>query len=195
MSFQAPGDKPSSGFNKGPVMAEIRTVDFARDATAIAAIDTSFTTDRIYEVSVRDVSIILTRRDLETPITKRFPLDDLESPEHPYDIGWAVVEGGRFLAFAATSFETWNRRLVLWHLYVDTPARGRGLSRRLLDAVEAHGLACGARHVWLETSSLNAPGVGAYHALGFSLTGADLTLYDGTPAQGETALFFSKPLS
>jgi len=51
-----------------------------------------------------------------------------------------------------------------------------------------------ARHIWLETSSLNAPGVAAYRALGFSLSGVDLTLYDGTPAEGETALFFSRPV-
>ena len=37
-------------------------------------------------------------------------------------------------------------------------------------------------------------GIAAYRALGFSLTGADLTLYEGTPAQGETALFFSRRL-
>jgi len=37
--------------------------------------------------------------------------------------------------------------------------------------------------------------VTAYRALGFSLTGADLTLYDGTPAEGEAALFFSRPLA
>ena len=70
----------------------------------------------------------------------------------------------------------------------------RSPSRRLLAAVEAHAASLGARHVWLETSSLNVPGVAAYRALGFRLTGIDLTLYDATPAEGEAALFFSKPV-
>jgi hypothetical protein len=30
--------------------------------------------------------------------------------------------------------------------------------------------------------------------LGFRLCGLDVTLYDGTPAEGEFALFFSRPV-
>jgi ribosomal protein S18 acetylase RimI-like enzyme len=176
-------------------MAEIRAVEFDKDTAEIAAIDTSFVTARVYEVSASGETISLTPRDLATAITKRFPLEDLDNPDRPYDRGWVAVEDGRFVAFAATAFEPWNRRLTLWHLYVDGPARGRGLARRLLDQAEAHGRTLGARHMWLETSSLNLPGVAAYRALGFSLTGVDLTLYDGTPAEGEAALFFSRPIS
>jgi hypothetical protein len=61
-----------------------------------------------------------------------------------------------------------------------------------VEGVATLGQALGARHLWLETSNLNHPGVAAYRALGFSLTGMDMTLYDGTPAQGEVALFFSR---
>ena len=70
--------------------------------------------------------------------------------------------------------------------------RRRGVARALLQAVDVHAVASGARNVWLETSSLNAPGVVAYRSLGFSLSGIDLTLYDGTAAEGEVALFFSR---
>jgi ribosomal protein S18 acetylase RimI-like enzyme len=160
----------------------------------IAAIDTSFTTLQVYQVDVAGDAIRLVARDVEPPIAKRFPLDDLENPTRPYDHAWVAMAGARAVGFAAASFEAWNRRLVLWHLYVDAPDRGRGIARQLLDSVDAHGAACGARHLWLETSSLNVPGVAAYRALGFALTGADLTLYDGTPAEGESALFFSRPL-
>ena len=64
----------------------------------------------------------------------------------------------------------------------------------LVERVLGYGRDLDARHVWLETSNLNAPGVAIYAALGFRLTGIDRTLYDGTPATGETALFFSKPI-
>jgi GNAT superfamily N-acetyltransferase len=152
-------------------MALIREVEFDKDAAGIAAIDTSFVTAQVYEVSASGETIALTPRDLATQITKRFPLDDLESPDRPYDRGWVAVEDGRCVAFAATAFEPWNRRQTLWHLYVDGPFRGQGLARRLLDQVEAHGRSLGALHMWLETSSLNLPGVAAYRARGFSLTG------------------------
>jgi predicted GNAT family acetyltransferase len=82
----------------------------------------------------------------------------------------------------------------LRHLYVDIPFRRQGIARRLLAQVSARALAVGAHHIWLETSSLNVPGAVAYGALGFQLTGLDLTLYDATPAAGETALFFSKQI-
>jgi ribosomal protein S18 acetylase RimI-like enzyme len=139
-------------------------------------------------------AIRLTLRALPAPLTKRFPLDDLESPDRPYDHAWAAWDGERCVGFAASSYEAWNRRLTLWHLYVDPSHRRRGIGRQLLKSVESHAAAHGARHLWLETSSLNAPGVATYRALGFALTGADLTLYDGTPAEGEAALFFSRPL-
>jgi ribosomal protein S18 acetylase RimI-like enzyme len=173
---------------------EVRSASLPEDAAAIAALDTSFTTTQVYDVAVVDEEIRLTLRGLAAPLTKRFPLDDLESADRPYDQAWVAVENGRIIGFAATAYASWNRRLILWHLYVDPSVRRRGIAGALLNAVDAHAVARGARNVWLETSSLNAPGVAAYRALGFSLSGVDLTLYDGTPAQGEVALFFSRPV-
>ena len=165
-------------------MIVVRPASFPRDAAAIAGIDTSFTTDSVFDVTAAEDGVRLTLRALADPLTKRFPLDDLESPERPYDRAWAAWDGERCVGFAATSYESWNRRLTLWHLYVDPSHRRRGISRQLLKSVEAHGAALGARHLWLETSSLNAPGVAAYRALGFALTGADLTRYDGRRPRG-----------
>jgi ribosomal protein S18 acetylase RimI-like enzyme len=173
----------------------VRPASLPRDAEAIGRLDTAFTTSAVYDVVASDVAITLTLRSLAQPLIKRFPLDDLTSPQRPYDHAWAAWDGERCVGFAATSYEPWNRRLTLWHLYVDPSLRRQGIARQLLKSVEPHGQAHGARHLWLETSSLNVPGVAAYRALGFSLTGADLTLYDGTDAEGETALFFSRPIS
>jgi ribosomal protein S18 acetylase RimI-like enzyme len=172
----------------------VRSAVLPQDAAGIAALDTSFTTAQVYDVAVTGETVRLTPRALDAPLTKRFPLDDLHDPERPYDQAWVAVEDAAIVGFAATSYASWNRRLVLWHLYVEPTRRRRGIARALLDAVDAHAIARGARNVWLETSSLNAPGVAAYRSLGFSLSGVDLTLYDGTAAQGETALFFSRPV-
>jgi len=173
----------------------VRAAVFPGDIPGIAALDTTFTTSQVYEVAVSGDRIELVPRDLDRPLTKRFPLDDLESDERPYDAAWVAVEDEAIIGFAAASYASWNRRLVLWHLYVSPAKRGHGVARALLQNVEAHARTLEARHIWLETSSLNIPGVAAYRALGFSLSGVDLTLYDGTPAEGEVALFFSKPVA
>jgi ribosomal protein S18 acetylase RimI-like enzyme len=174
-------------------MIAIRQARLPDDAAAIEAIDTSFATDVVFDVEASGDGFALRERRLAAPAIKRFPLDDLRSDERPWSHGFVAEEAGACLGFAAAGFEPWNRRLVLWHLYVQPSARGRGIGRQLAARVAALGRELGARHIWLETSNLNAPGVAAYRALGFCLTGIDTTLYDATPAEGEVALFFSKP--
>lgn len=172
----------------------VREARLPGDAAAIAAIDTSFTTDVVFDVVATGAGFALRERRLPALLAKRFPLDDLHDADRPWTHGFLAEDGGACAGFAAAGFEPWNRRLVLWHLYVQPAARGRGIGRRLVERIADLGRELGARHLWLETSNLNAPGVAAYRALCFSLTGIDTTLYDGTPAEGETALFFSKPL-
>lgn len=176
------------------IVLSIRPASLPADASAIEAIDTSFTTNTVYEVTAAPQQITLRAKKLAEPLTKRFPLEDLRSSTRAYTEAWVALSGATIVGFAAAALETWNRRLVLWHFYVDPSVRRQGAGRRLLEAVTSYGVTQGARHIWLETSSLNVPGAEAYRALGFSLTGADLTLYDGTPAEGEVALFYSRRL-
>ena len=171
----------------------IRRANLPQDSAGIAAIDTSVTTASVLAATVGAAGVVL--HAVEKVLTKRFPLDDLDDPERPWDTAWVAIENDRIRGFAATGFQAWNRRLVLWHFYVDAPVRGQGLGRRLMAAVLDEARARSARHVWLETSNQNPPGAAAYEALGFKLTGLDLTLYDGTPSDGEFALFFSREVS
>ena len=175
-------------------MITVRDARLPADAAAMVAIDTSFTTDVVFDVEATDDGFALVERKLRAPLTKRFPMDDLSDRDRQWSHAFIAEADGACVGFAAAGFESWNRRLVLWHLYVQPRMRGRGVGRRLVDEVAKLGRELGARSLWLETSNLNAPGVAAYRALGFSLTGIDLTLYEGTPAEGEIALFFSRPL-
>jgi ribosomal protein S18 acetylase RimI-like enzyme len=175
-------------------MIRIRAARLPDDAAAIERVDTSFTTDVVFEVDATGDGFSLRERRLPAPTAKRFPLDDVRSDERPWSHGFVAEDGGACIGFAAAGLEPWNRRLVLWHLYVQPSARGRGVGRQLVERVVELARELGARHLWLETSNLNGPGVAAYRALGFTLTGIDVTLYDGTPAEGEVALFFSKPI-
>jgi ribosomal protein S18 acetylase RimI-like enzyme len=172
----------------------VRSALLPADRDSIAAIDRSFETRQTFDLSADGSSVRLVARSLADPVAKTFPLDDLDDPNRPWDAAWVAEADGRVVGFAAAGWQAWNRRCVLWHLYVDAAARGLGAGRMLIEAALAHARGLGARHLWLETSTLNVPGVAAYRALGFTLTGADLTLYDGTPAEGEGALFFSAPV-
>jgi len=176
-------------------MIAIREARLPDDAAAIEAIDTGFITDALIEVEASDAGFALHERPLAEPLGKRFPLDDVRADHRPWSHGFLAEDGGACVGFAACGFEPWNRRLVLWHLYVQPAARGCGVARALVERVAAFGREVGARHLWLETSNLNVPGVAAYRALGFTLTGIDTTLYDATPAEGEIALFFSRPIA
>jgi ribosomal protein S18 acetylase RimI-like enzyme len=175
-------------------MIRVREARLPDDAAAIEAIDTSFTTDVVFDVAASGAGFALRERRLTAPLTKRFPLDDVRAAERPWSHGFLAEDGGACIGFAAAGLQPWNKRMVLWHLYVQPSARGQGVGRRLARRTVELGRELGARHLWLETTNLNAPGVGAYRALGFELTGIDATLYDGTPAEGEIALFFSRPL-
>jgi ribosomal protein S18 acetylase RimI-like enzyme len=173
---------------------QIRELRLPEDAPALRELDTSFTTDVVYEVVLAEDAARLVPTRVTPPVTKRFPLD-LEDSARGWDRGHVAVERGRVCGFLATGYEAWNRRLTIRHLYVDPSRRRRGIGRSLLERALQEGEACGADTLWLETTSLNYPGVQAYRRLGFELCGLDTTLYRGTPSEGETALFLARPLA
>jgi ribosomal protein S18 acetylase RimI-like enzyme len=174
---------------------QIRELRLPEDAPALRELDSSFTTDVVYEVVLAEDAVRLVPTRVTPPVTKRFPLDDLEDSARGWDSGHVAVERGRVCGFLATGFEAWNRRLTIRHLYVDPSRRRRGIGRRLLERALQEGEARGADTIWLETTSLNYPGVQAYRRLGFELCGLDTTLYRGTPSEGETALFLVRSLA
>jgi len=139
--------------------------------------------------------IDLALRTLEKPLTKRYAIGDAFAAWSTWDTAWVADDNGTIVGFASVEYAAWHRRLVLWHLYVSPSHRRTGVARALLGRVEAHGRSLGAKTVWLETSNVNVPGIAAYERLGYSLCGADVTLYDDLPYETERALYLSKPLS
>lgn len=170
----------------------IRDLDREKDRHAIAQIDTAFETDVVFDLQTRGRSIELVERKLSKPITKRYAIREVFAPWARWHAGWVADDDG-VRGFAAVEHEPWHERLVLWFLYIEPAHRRRGVGRALLERVEAHGRTLGATHVWLETSSVNVPGVRAYERLGYALCGAD-ALYYGSYMPGETALFLAKRL-
>ena len=176
----------------------IRPVDRRRDRAAVSALDTSFETGTIYDVVVGPRSLELVERALPAPRRKSYSMSEAFASWSTWDAGFVAEAsgetGGEVCGFAAVEYEAWHARLVLWHLYVARPRRREGIGRRLLAEVEAEGLRRGARTVWLETTSVNVPGIAAYARLGYTLCGADVTVYDTLPYADEAAIYLSKPL-
>ena len=172
----------------------LRAADRKADRRAVSAIDTTFTTSSVFDVRVGGRSLELVRRTVATPPEKHYPMGDAFAPWSTWDTGWVAELEGRVVGFAAVEYEAWHARLVLWHLYVDRAHRRCGIGRQLLAEVEGHGERLGAQRVWLETTSVNVPGVAAYAALGYTLCGIDTTVYDTLPYADEAALYLAKPL-
>lgn len=172
----------------------IREVRLPEDRSALEQLDTSMTTDVICAVSPGPTGFAIQFVHV-APLTKTYSVDDWTTGERLWDAGWVAFAGGRLAGFVATRYESWNRRLAIWHLYVDATARRRGIARSLLETAFSHGRRQGALTAWLEVTSVNAPAVRAYEALGFTLCGLDLTLYSHTEDRGEVALFMAKSLT
>jgi len=171
----------------------IRTLKRKADQRGVEAVDTSFETATVFDVVTRERGIELVERRLETPLVKRYSINEVFAPWARWDEGWVAEEDGAIRGFATVQQEAWHQRLVLWFLYISPAWRRRGVGRALLERVEAHGRVVGATHVWLETSNVNVPGVTAYNRLGYGLCGAD-TLYYGEYMPGETAIYLAKRL-
>jgi ribosomal protein S18 acetylase RimI-like enzyme len=173
-------------------MITLREATFPKDAEQIVCMDVSFTTDTIYTAYRDGDQMGLRLTALQSPLTKRFPLDDLD--EGAWEFAMVATVEGRICGFLAARYQTWNRRLTISHLYVDRPQRRKGIARLLLDQAQVFGIAKNALNMWVETSSVNTSGVRAYRRLGFELCGLDTTLYRGTSAAAETALFLARPI-
>jgi ribosomal protein S18 acetylase RimI-like enzyme len=175
-------------------MITLREVTFPKDAEQIVSMDVSFTTDTIYTAYRDGDHMELRLTALQSPLTKRFPLDDLDKQERAWEFAMVATVEGRICGLLAARYQAWNRRLTIPHLYVHRPQRRRGIARLLLDQAQVFGIEKNALNMWAETSSMNTSGVRAYRRLGFELCGFDTTLYHGTSASAETAIFLARPI-
>ncbi|MFF4422815.1 GNAT family N-acetyltransferase [Streptomyces sp. NPDC001549] len=176
------------------------------DAGAIEALDSSFTTATVFEVSDpgsgdgAGSGFLLREVPVDPPVHKVFPPE--EHDEQVFGGGkdsaadartFVALDGDLLCGFAAAGYAPWNRRLTIEDIEVSPGHRGRGIGRALMECAERFARERGADHLWLEVSSVNAPAVHAYRRMGFTFCGLDTALYGGTPAAGEQALYMSRP--
>lgn len=134
-------------------------------------------------------------KDVPIPeMTKRFWVYDLDRPDREWDEAFVAEQDGRIVGFVASSWQFWNRRVVLWHIYADRAVRGQGLGHALIGYVYERARRQKALAIFLETSNFNVAGIAWYERQGFRLGGLDTTLYDGRRGADEFGVFLVKSL-
>ena len=171
----------------------IRPIEWLRDGAALLASDTSFTTERIYRVSQKGLSISLNQEFLLAPLKKNYPLHNLEKDVLSSSVALLAHERDCLVGFAVIKEQVWNRRAELTHLYVSPGHRGRGIGQSMISNVIALLQPSKCRCLWAETQNTNYAAVRFYLKAGFRLCGFDCSLYDG-PLSEETAVFLQRDL-
>ena len=186
---------PASGRPAAPAFPHLRPARWPDDEAQLAALDTSFETDRVYRVRRDPLAFALVEEPVTPTLRKSYPV---LRPDAGRLRGLGHVRvaeaGGVLVGLVAAARSTWNQRVEVEDLYVAPAARGRGVGRALMRSVVTYARGVAARCVWLETQTVNYPAVQFYRRLGFRLCGLDESLYEpGTVARTappEIALFF-----
>ncbi|MFI6037910.1 GNAT family N-acetyltransferase [Streptomyces sp. NPDC051315] len=163
------------------------------DTEAIQALDGSFTTDTVFQVTVTEDGFVLREIPVEPPVTKVFPEDEPDGADEDSRTFVAHGDVSDLAGFVTVSYSGWNRRLTIEDIEVAPEHRGRGVGRALMGLAVEVARERGAGHLWLEVTNINAPAIHAYRRMGFAFCGLDTTLYDGTASGGEQALYMSMP--
>lgn len=169
----------------------VRPFDAAGDSAALQRLDTSYTSDVRYEVA-RDGERLVLAPVACAPVTRRYAIDLAADDWQHARVAVREDEVRGFIAWGA---QQWNRRLAIWHFYVDLPCRGAGAGRLLLTAALDWAAQQDLCTAWVETSNFNQPAIAAYRRLGFELCGFDSSLYAGTEHQEELAVYLARPLT
>ena len=127
-------------------MLNIRPTQWPEDGVVLSSLDTSFITERIYRPVRDELSFRLVEEIVQPPLQKRYAFDPFDPEErHQWDYTALAEEDGELAGFAAAQFVAWNRRIILWHLYVMPAFRRKGVGKRLLEAIENYAQSMQAR--------------------------------------------------
>lgn len=177
-------------------MLTLRSLRWPDDRQAILALDTSFTTERVYRVLATGTGFILHETTVAPPLRKVYDLtadvDQFPTSDYVLIAEWDTQVAG----VAALSHDVADHRALLKHLYIGSPFRRQGIGRALIDAMVERARQWQARYLWLETQDVNYDAIQFYQRVGFQWCGLDLSLdeHDGS-ATDETAVFYMLSLT
>ncbi|MBM3262923.1 MAG: GNAT family N-acetyltransferase [candidate division Zixibacteria bacterium] len=163
-----------------------------------------YTSDARYQVDKTETdghfSLSVTRVPLTRPYKKCYLPPDAETLERyvrlpALGFSFGAHENDRCVGIALAEPHRWNKSLWVWELHVEETYRGRGIGRRLVEALTEKARLEGLRTLVCETQNTNAPAMDFYRKTGFEIEGIDLSYYtnDDYP-NGEIAVFMKKRL-
>ncbi|KAK2755027.1 hypothetical protein FQN54_006555 [Arachnomyces sp. PD_36] len=188
------------------------------DSAAIREIPNSFTTNSIYTLnpltssgsySSRTFGFTLTETPISPPLTKHFPEEDDDSSgedeeedkgnttskkKYTYNLlALTPSPTNSIIGTISTTHSRWNKRLIIANIAIRPSNRGQGIGKTLMAKAEEHALrelgGEEVKYLWLEVSNVNVPAIRSYEGMGFEVCGGDRSLYEGTEARGEVAVF------
>lgn len=157
----------------------------------LAGFDASYSTERIYRVSVPDMEVDIREEKLPARLYKTYELKETEESVADAD-GTVLAEiDGEIAGFAAFKYHDWNKRAEIKGIYVLPAFKGRGIGTALVNNGIEYAKTKGARRLWLETQNINYPAIRFYMKSGFRFCGFDTSLYEPAAVMhGEIALYF-----
>ena len=113
---------------KGFAMSTIRATRWPEDIASLSALATTLETERIYRPVCEGFSFRLIEENVNPPMRKNYPFNP-SNPLERQNWDYAVIaeEAGNLAGFAAAQYMAWNRRVILWHLYVAPNFRRQGI--------------------------------------------------------------------
>jgi len=176
-------------------MLTLRALRWPDDRGALLALDTSFTTERVYRVVTTAAAFTLHETKISPSLHKVYDLTNEVADFPNLDHVVIAERDGPVTGVAALVHDAGDQRAILRHLYVDRTYRGQGIGHALMNAVIARAEQWQARCLYLETQDVNYDAIQFYQGVGFQWCGLDLSLdeRDGS-ATDETAVFFMRIL-
>lgn len=188
----------------GETMAEIKALT-QLDPDALKPMITGYVSPAKYEVEkveARGLTTITMRLvRLSRPYVKRYDHLDEETLARYARVlkdgfSFGAYEADRMIGVALAEPHGWNKSLWVWEFHVAETHRGRGIGRRLMDALAERGRAAGLRTIVCETQNTNAPAIEFYRKVGFTVEGIDLSYYTNNDIlHGEVAIFMKRRLT
>ena len=153
-------------------MVLLRALRWPEDRASLLALDTSFTTDRVYCLERSAHSFALKEAAILPAVRKSYPLDRDIDALNTFDWVQVAIDED-IVGVIAMRLENWNRRADVHHLYIAPAARRQRIGRLMIEAALQEARHRDMRSLWAETQSVNYAAVRFYESAGFTLCGLD----------------------
>lgn len=168
----------------------LRQISEPPDREILSGFDASFSTERIYHLSLDGLNVEISDIELSAALKKTFTTEDIEASIAGADRTIFAEIDGRIAGFAALKYEIWNQRASLLGIYVAPADKGSGIGTALIREAIGYAETAGARCLWIETQNINYPAISFYLQLGFHFCGFDTSLYDPAMTLSDEIAFY-----